>query len=114
MTEKAYTLQWQSTIVGYYTDTTDVESRTDTVNIKNPCVLAEHLEFTQSSTNPDVSYPVGTAAQTINYQAYSARFKLIGLNVNICGNLKNTFFYDNVEVTASTSPVFLDGSTPKV
>jgi hypothetical protein len=56
-----------------------------------------------------VSYPVGTAAKTINYNAYSARFKLIGLNVSICGSLKNTFFYDNVEVTTSTSPVTLDG-----
>lgn len=96
MTQKDYNLQWQSTIVGYYTDNTDVVSRTDAVTVKNPCVLAEHLEFTQSSANSAMSYPVGTAAMTINYNAYSARFKLIGLNVSICGSLKNTFFYNNV------------------
>ena len=39
---------------------------------------------------------MGTAAKTINYNAYSAKFLLIGLNVSICGSLKNTFFYNNV------------------
>jgi len=51
-------LVWTSTVQGYFTeDTTDV-SRTDSILVRNPCVLANYLKLTQPSANPDVTYQV--------------------------------------------------------